>query len=127
MASEYGYITVANLESFMAVTFDSIDAAYTDTVVEMNISIAERIVNGYVREPPSSATDSMVAATTIIAADLMQNLMFHQGYATDKDAYKERRDAIIKDLVSVDDAVGVDSIPMSGADRYYHGYNYPGY
>ena len=40
MASEYGYITVANLESFMAVTFDAISAGYTDTVVEYKQEVA---------------------------------------------------------------------------------------
>jgi hypothetical protein len=45
MASEYGYCTVANLESFAAIDYSAVKAAYTDTVIESWISQAEVLVN----------------------------------------------------------------------------------
>lgn len=119
MASEYGYITVANLESFMACTFDAIDAGYTDSVVEMRISMAERFVNSICHQSFSGTIpDAVVMATTIMAERLMLSLMksdhpesFNE--QPDKDFF----DQLINLALEDEKYSPVSSIPMQGLDR----------
>ena len=61
MASAYGIITVANLETYMGVTFDSVDARYTDGLVEAHISQAERIMASLLSKTPLATDPGTVA------------------------------------------------------------------
>ena len=81
MASTYGYITVANLEGYESTDYGNINSTlYSDANVEAKITIAERIVNGLVGTSyTGTIPDRIVAATTIIAAQLMRNVLIRNG------------------------------------------------
>ena len=122
--SDYDYITEAQLMNFMGgVTFTSIDAEYDEAMTAQIISAAEMMVHAYIGVSGTAVgtiTDGIKLATLIISADLMQNVMFHKGQVLDKDIYSELKTNVIKDLLKGDSDVGVDTIPMSGANRYYN-------
>ena len=122
--SDYDYITEAQLMNFMGgVTFTSIDAEYDEAMTAQIISAAEMMVHAYIGVSGTAVgtiTDGIKLATLIISADLMQNVMFHKGQVLDKDIYSELKINVIKDLLKGDSDVGVDTIPMSGENRYYN-------
>ena len=80
MATEYEYITVAQLESYAALDYSTIDAAFTNTVIEARISYCERIANDIKRQSYTSAPDDVVAATYLMSMRAMHNLMMEHGY-----------------------------------------------
>jgi hypothetical protein len=82
MASTYGYITVANLEAYESTDYGNISTTlYSDANVEAKITIAERIVNGLIGTTyTGTIPDRIVAATTIIAAQLMRNTLIRNGH-----------------------------------------------
>lgn len=83
MASTYGYITVAELEAYTGIDYETTFATYTDAFVEANISIAERIVRSMSVNPPDTATDEIYAATMILSERFMRNVMVTDGYAVE--------------------------------------------
>jgi len=91
MVSIYGVITVANLESKSGYTYDTVDARYTDTVVEYEISDAERFIYAIKGSAPSSAIPTDVLAVGIIAERAMFNKMIHDGHSEKDpiDLYKD--------------------------------------
>jgi len=120
--SDYDYVTQAELENFMGgITFANIDALYDEAMTAMIITSAEEMVHIYMGVSGSAitCTDAMKLCTKVIAADLMQNVMFRMGHTSDKDTYKELKTELVKELLAGDSDVGVDTIPMSGADRTY--------
>ena len=84
MVSTYEYTTAAALASIHSKTYASIDAAYTATVVEANITQAERWVNEYCgRENTGFSApipDGVVFATLEMAKYLMEKLMLEDGH-----------------------------------------------
>jgi len=111
MASTYGYITVANLEAYESTNYGNIDSTlYSDANVEAKITIAERIVNGLVGTSyTGTIPDRIVAATTIIAAQLMRNSLIQNGY--DVEGQKARADnenEILKGLLDPEKADNLD-------------------
>lgn len=119
MASTYEYITVANLESFMAIDFENTDSGYTDSVVEARITMAERFINSVCHQSFSGTIpDAVVMATTIMAERLMLSLMksdhpesFNE--QPDKDFF----DQLINLALEDEKYSPVGSIPMQGLDR----------
>ncbi len=81
MVSTYGYITVANLEAYTGIDYETTFATYTDTFVDAQISIAERAVRSMCNDPPATATDGIYAATMILSERFMRNVMVTDGYA----------------------------------------------
>jgi hypothetical protein len=75
MVSEYGIISVENLEAYMIVTFASVDARYTDGVVEAHISQAERIVASLLRKTPVATDPGTKSLVMEISQFLMQTRM----------------------------------------------------
>ena len=50
MVSEYQYASQTNVENFTGLDYSEIDAErLSDTRVDKKITIAERIINGYIR------------------------------------------------------------------------------
>jgi len=81
MASTYEYIDVSALENFTGHDYSTVDAAYTDDVINANITIAERIVNSLCNQTFSGTIpDEVVSATTIMAASLMRRRMIEDGH-----------------------------------------------
>jgi len=119
MASEYSYITVANLESYMAIDFENTDASYVDSVVEMRISIAERTINSLCHQSFSGTIpDAVVVATTIMAQRLMIELIRKDHPEFDyKLPDKNFFDQIIDVVLDDQKYSPVDSIPQQGIDR----------
>lgn len=81
MASEYGYITVADLESYTSTDYSAIYSLYTDTVIEAKISFAEELVimaEGTTRT--GTIPHKTYIATCYAAGKLMQNQMIDDGY-----------------------------------------------
>ena len=91
MVSTYGYITVANLEAYESVDYGNIDSTlYSDANIEAKITIAERIVNGLIGTTyTGTIPDRIVAATTIISAQLMRNVLIRNGHVDPRDPDKQ--------------------------------------
>ena len=116
MASVYGYITVANLEAYTGIDYETTLAKYTDVFVEAQISLAERVVNAMCVETPG-ATDGVVSATLILSERFMRNVMFIDGYAEEvKQSVKVFYDYIIDKILKGDKYTPCGIVPMSGAD-----------
>ncbi len=80
MASEYAYITVANLETFMGEINLETVYGYIDATVEVQISQAEKYVNDIKKQTYSGTIpDDVVAATKLMAKRLLNNLMIEDG------------------------------------------------
>ena len=110
MASTYEYITVANLEAFTGIDYETTFATYTDAFVEAQISIAERAVRSMCLNPPTTATDEVFAATMVLSERFMRNVMVIDGYAEEmKDSIKAFFDELIKIILAKQQA-RVDSI-----------------
>lgn len=80
MTSEYGYTTVAGLETFTGRDYSAINASYTDSVIEAQISTAENIINGYCGQSWTTIPAVITTATKIIAGRLMTNMLIRDGY-----------------------------------------------
>jgi len=112
MVSEYGYITLAALEAYTGIDYQTTNAVYIDAFVDAQISIAERIVRGMCVNPPTTATDSIYAATMILSERFMRNVMVVDGYAEEiPQSIKAFFDYII-DVVLIKHQGLVDSIPF---------------
>lgn len=101
MASTYGYITVAQLEAYTGINYETTFATYTDAYVEAQISIAERVVRAVSIDPPATATDEIFAGTMILSERFMRNVMIIDGYAEEmpqaiKDFFDYLIDLILK-------------------------------
>lgn len=118
MASLYGYITVANLEAYTGINYETTKAKYTDAFVEAQISLAERAVRAMCIEAPSSATDGVVSATLILSERFMRNVMVIDGHANESpQSIKAFYNYLIEIVLKSDKYSPVDIVPMSGADR----------
>ena len=118
--SEYSYATVANIEAFTGIDYETLNAAFTDVVVEAKITMAERMVNGYLGvDGAVTITDGVIMATIIIAAKILRNNIIALGVYGNEEQQMElitmSIPTILRMFLKTD--VGVDVIPMSGADR----------
>lgn len=120
MASEYAYADLAGVENYTGLDYSSIDAtALSDTKVDAKITMAEKIINGFLGEDSDiTITDGMEVATIIIAAQLIHQAMNQMGYFIDIQAplFELPVKEILKLFCNWDSQVGVDTVPMSGAD-----------
>ena len=119
MGSEYGYITIANLEAYTGINYETTDAVYTDAFVEANISLAERTVRSMCITAPTATSDGIIVATLILSERIMRNVMVMDGHAVEmKDSIKAFFDYLIEVVLKKDKYSPVSIIPMSGADRW---------
>ena len=116
MASTYGYITVAALEAYTGINYETTSAVYTDAFVAANISIAERIVRSISVDPPATATDEIYAATMILSERMMRNVMVTDGFAAEMpQSIKDFMDVLIDTILKKQQGM-VDSIPYGRGD-----------
>lgn len=116
MASEYGYITVALLEAYTGINYETTSAVYTDAFVLANISIAERIVRSMSVDPPATATDEIYAATMILSERFMRNVMLTDGFGAEMSQdIKNFMDVLISTILSKQKGM-VDSFPVGRGD-----------
>lgn len=81
MASQYGYITLAELEAYTSTDYSSISSDYTDANVEAVISQAERMVNIYCGQSfGGTIPDGVKAVTLELAARMMYNKLYLDGF-----------------------------------------------
>jgi len=119
MASVYGYITVADLERSAGKDYSAINAKYTDSIIEAQITGAEQYVRSQFKKIPSSATEGMVLATKIMAKRFMHNLLVSDGRAEPEiKALITIQDGIIDSCLKKDDYSPAGSVPMTGAEPY---------
>lgn len=122
MASVYAYITLADLENFTGLNYDGINATqFSDARVDATITMAERIVNGYLGvSTAQTSTDGIIVSTTVITAKLMYKKMVDFGYAIEGQESNDLMEMSIKSILRMfldsDQTISVDTIPMSGAD-----------
>lgn len=110
MVSTYGYITLAALEIYTGIDYETTFATYTDAFVDAQISIAERAVRSMCVNPPATATDGIYAATMILSERFMRNVMVVDGYAAEMpQSIKDFFDYLI-DVVLAKQKGFVDSI-----------------
>lgn len=116
-ASEYGYITVAELEAYTGIDYSAIDVGYTNVFIEAQITIAEKFVNSICIEAPG-ATDGSEAATFILSERLMRNVMVVDGYAeVSPEPIKAFFDYLISVILARDTYSPAGSVPQQGIDR----------
>ena len=112
MVSTYQYITLAALEAYTGIDYQTTSATYIDAFVDAQISIAERAVRSMCVNPPSKATDGIYAATMILSERFMRNVMIVDGYAEEiPQAIKTFFDYLIEVLLAKQQGM-VDSIPI---------------
>lgn len=112
MATEYEYITIAALEAYTGINYETTNAVYIDAFVEANISIAERIVRSIAVDPPDTANDEIYAATMILSERMMRNVMVTDGYAAEQpQSIKDFLDNLINLILSKQKGM-VDSFPI---------------
>ena len=117
MGSTYGYITVAQLEAYTGINYETTSAVYTDAFVEAQISIAERVVNAMCVVAPG-VTDGVFAATMILSERFMRNVMITDGFADNiEQSIKAFFDYLIELILKPDRYSPMSIVPMSGADR----------
>ena len=121
MASEYAYTTLANVENYTGLDYSSIDAtALADAKIDAKITMAEKILNGYLgADEDLEITDGMEVATIIISAKLIHQSMNQMGYFVETEA--PLLELTIKEILEMfcnwDSQISVDCVPMSGADN----------
>jgi len=97
MVSVYGYITVAQLESFAAEDYSGRSTSYTDGVIESVITQAERLINVYTNQSfTGTIPDAIVYVTTHVAFRIMHNRMLFDG-AVDRDNFPKRFEEYLTD------------------------------
>ncbi len=117
MASTYGYITVANLEAYTGINYETTDAAYTDAYVEAQITLAERIVNSMSISAPTATADGTIVATLILSERLMRNVMIMDNHAEETPQEIARFfDHVVGVVLEPGKYSPVDSIPMNAID-----------
>ncbi len=127
MVSEYGYLTLENLENFTGTDYSAVDAtAYTDARVEANITLAERMVNAYLGvSTGQTKSDGIVTATTLISQRILHDNMVELGYATKESVkFNIYIDSIMATWLKGDAETQITSIPMSGASYHKPDYKF---
>jgi hypothetical protein len=119
--SDYGYITGDELEAYSGIDYSAVHATkFSEALVMGKVTIAEKMINAYLGvDGAQTITDGIEACTLIISAKILHQNLIGIGFH-DKDEHKlELVDmsisAILRMFLRTD--VGVDAIPMSGADR----------
>lgn len=119
MGSVYGYITVANLEAYTGIDYETTDGTYDDTFVEATITIAERFVNTKLPGTTPTATDGVITATLLLSARLMLNVMIGDGHRPAEEApISNFVDDLISKCLGEDKYSPVDSIAQQGVNPY---------
>ena len=109
MVSEYEYITVAELEAYSGMDYSAIDSLFTNTVIEAQISNAERIVNGIKRSSyTGTIPDDVEAATYILSQRLMNNMIIEYGYGFEGEIKVQVIDDVIIKILSLSNAAKYD-------------------
>jgi len=114
--SVYGYITGDNLEAYTGIDYSANNAVYTEAVVMAKVTIAERMIHGYLGvSAAQTVTDGIISAVTMISAHLMSiSMQIHATNNVISDSYVINIRTILSMFLGYDS--GVDAIPMSGAD-----------
>lgn len=118
--STYGYITGDQLEEFTGIDYSVVEATrFSEAKVMSRVSAAERIVHGYLGvSAAQTVTDGIMVCVTIIAAKLMNVALLEFGVQPEEyklDLLEMSTSSILRMFLVTD--VGVDAVPMSGADR----------
>lgn len=118
MASDYGFITVIILENFAGLDYSAINAKYTDTIIEANITAAEEVVRSICGNSPTTATDGIKAATKVMARRLMHNLLvIDQEVDSIPAPIVAFFDRLIDVVLARDIYSPAGNVPTSGIDR----------
>jgi len=101
MVSEYGYITVTDLENYHGDINYGTQYNFDDTTVDAQISLAERNVNG-IKNTSYSGTipDDVKSATLLMAKRIMSNLILEFGYGSPEQELIKVIDDIVLGLLS---------------------------
>ena len=120
MVSIYQYITVAELEAYTGMDYSAIDALFTNTVIEAQISNAERMVNGIKRTSYTTVPDDVEAATYILSQRLMNNMIIEYGYGFEGEIKVQVIDEVIIKILSALSAAKYDyKLRTSVTDNFF--------
>ena len=125
-ASTYGYLTGELLEIFTGTDYSSVDStAFSDTNLIAMITTCEEIINSILGVSAAvTVTNSITVATKFLAGWMLNRSQEDLGYGTKETnpifslSWKQILD-LIASILSQNETSGIDSIAMSGADRYY--------
>ena len=119
--SLYQYLTVTTLELSTGLDYSVINAVFTDTVICGAITTAEELINAILDvSTAQTVTNQITSAVKFGAAWQMNYLMNALGIKFEVSIYDVSWDKMHETLEKILAAGGtVDSIPMSGANRFY--------
>ena len=118
MASDYGFITVSELEIYSGLDYSAINAKFTDTIIEGQITAAEEFVRAICGNEPTVATDGIKVSTKIMAKRLMHNLLVvDEEVKTETAPIVAFFDRMIDVALARDVYSPAGRVPMSGIDR----------
>ncbi len=126
MVSVYGYLTLENLELFTGIDYSTVDSTrLTDATVEMNITTAEELINGFLGvSTAQTITNAITVSTKFLAGWLLNSLQESLGYSPESPnpifllSWIDLINLVKNTLETGDQENMVVSIPMSGAS--YH-------
>jgi len=124
MVSTYGYLTLANLEKFTGLDYSVVHpTALADANVEMNITTAEELVNGFLGvSTAQTITNAITVATKFISGWLLNALMDSIGEGVESPnpifqlSWNQLLD-VVRIILAGDADVMVKTVPMSGAEH----------
>jgi hypothetical protein len=120
MATTYEYGTLAEIENLIGLDLSAIDStAFSDARVEAMITLAERMVNGYLGVTTAqTVTDGIKTATLMISMKMISGKLRMLGYLEEAEYLTQFVDLTIKQIYEFFLAgdSDVDAIPMSGAN-----------
>lgn len=123
-SSVYEYLTVAALELATGLDYEVMNAAFTDVAVEALITTTEELVNGILGvSTAQTVTNQITSATKFGAAWYMNMAISNLGYLGETnpiyDISWNKMYETLEQILRINEDVGIDSIAMSGADRFY--------
>lgn len=120
--STYAYLDEDVFEDYIGMDLSTIDATvFSDANVTAIVTAAEEFVNAHLGvSAAQTVTNALTVCTKLYARLGAERILNGIGYyETDTYTLPEREViALVKDLLRSNDLVGVDSIPVSGANRW---------
>ena len=120
--STYAYLDEDVFEDYIGIDLSTVDATvFSDANVTAIVTAAEEFVNAHLGvSAAQTVTNALTVCTKLYARLGAERILNGIGYyETDTYTLPEREViTLVKSLLRGNDLVGVDSIPMSGANRW---------
>lgn len=119
MGSTYGYLTETNLEVYSGLDYSVINAVFDTAAVEGAITTVEELINTILGvDTAQTVTNKITSAVKFGSVWQMNHLIRALGITFESTVYDMTWDKMYEMLEKIlYEPLGVDSIPMSGANK----------